>query len=81
MDRGAEVEGLNAAGFGVGEVGADGVEDGVVVPDLSADDEVARLFKGATDLLSAGDFACSHAAGVIGEEDEVAGEVGGVGAA
>ena len=83
VDGGAEVEGLQAAsGFvAVGELMTDGVEDGVVVRDGLVEDERDGFFEDAADLFAARDLACAGVAGVVGEDDQVASEEGGVGSA
>ena len=83
VDGGAQVEGLEAASFGVavGEAGFDLVEDLLAGCDVLAFDKRAALFEHLANLLAAGDFADASVAGVVGEDDEVAGEEGGMGSA
>ena len=83
MDAGAQVEGLKAPDVVLDvlvQPGADPVQGLLVVGDAGAHHQVLHVLQGLGDLLPAGHLAHAlHAVGV-GEDDDVAGEVGGVGA-
>ncbi len=64
-----------------GEHRAQAVEHPVVGADRLADDQRAATLQCLTDALATGYFADTGVAGIVGEQDQVAGEVGGVGAA
>ena len=76
MDGDAEVEGLlaAAAGVAVGEGLAHRGQDVVAGADGLADDQVAGIFQRLADLLTARHLADTGVAGIVGEDDEVAGE-------
>ena len=77
MDGRAQVEGLQAAaaGIAVGELRrGSSCRMLVSAPIGLADHEVARILERLADLLAARHFADAGVAGVVGEDDDVAGE-------
>ena len=76
MDGGAQVEGLvaTAAHVTVCEACAHRIQDRLQVADGLALDQHTRIFQRLADLLAAGHLAEAGVAGVVGDEDDVAGE-------
>lgn len=75
-DHDAEVKGLlaAAAGITIGEGGADIGQDVVHRADGLADHEIAGVLQCLPDLLPARHLADAGVAGIVGEDDDVAGE-------
>ena len=76
VDGGAQVEGLQAAAAGVaiGELAPDGVEHRLPCPDGPADDESPRILERLADLLAARHLADADMAGIVLQDEDVAGE-------
>lgn len=83
MDGDAQVECLQptSADIAVGEAATHAIEDCVPVADRLADDELAGIFKGLADPFASGYFAYAGVAGAVLQDDDIAGEVGAMGAA
>ncbi len=77
VDGDAVIESLQStsAGIAIGELRADGIEDGVKIPGGFADDERAGIFERLANTLAAGNFADSGMSGAVSEDDEVADEI------
>jgi len=82
VHRRAQVEGLGAATarVTVGERGPDRPQDVLVVTHAGADDQGFGVAQGPRDLLTAGHLAEAGAALGVLQDDDVAGEVRGMGA-
>src|SRR5579883_639512 len=76
VDHHAQVKGLlaAAAGVAVGEFGANGGQDVVAGADGLPDHEIAGVFQRLPDLLPARHLTDAGMAGIVGEDDDVAGE-------
>ena len=76
VDGDAQVEGLQPAParIAVGELGAHGVEHGVVVADGAAHDQRSRVLDGLADLLAARHLAHTGVARAVAQDDQVARE-------
>ena len=83
VHRGTQIEGLQAAAAGIAfaEAFAHDVEDALIVAQRLAHDEGMRFFQCLPDGFAARHFADAGIARAVGEHDDVAGEVGGVGTA
>ena len=78
MHGGAQVEGLQAApaGIAVGETAAHLAENIVPGAQTGADHQVAAVFQGLADFLAARHFAHAGIAGAVGQDHQIAGEIG-----
>ena len=76
VDRGAQVEGLQAATtrVAIGETRAHRAERPLHLADRMADDEFARVFERAADRLAARHFAHAVATGAVGHDHQLADE-------